>query len=202
MQAGLPDLAALVHFKHTCAPCINCPVQCSVVGHNCVLGINNGMGAGAGKFGLFLADITPEEWANHMNLNVNSVLFLTQLATPLLQASAHFLILSVGSHNVGQLSGRMQRKLMSFNFYACDKHGVQDQMHGNPGVCVVLQVDQLDVSAQASHGSIVNISSIAGQRPGRGAAAYSVSKAAVDMLTKASALELGPKVMRKHLRLL
>lgn len=69
-------------------------------------------------------------------------------------------------------------------------------------MCVVLQVDQLDMSAQASHGSIVNISSIAGQRPGRGAAAYSVSKAAVDMLTKASALELGPKVMRKHLRLL
>ena len=49
-----------------------------------------GMGAGAGKFGLFLADITPEEWANHMNLNVNSVLFLTQLATPLLEASTNF----------------------------------------------------------------------------------------------------------------
>ena len=50
------------------------------------------------------------------------------------------------------------------------------------------------VCAQTSKGSIVNVSSIAGQRPVRGAAAYCVSKAAVDMLTKASALELAPKV--------
>ena len=48
--------------------------------------------------------------------------------------------------------------------------------------------------SQASRGSIVNISSIAAQRPLQGAGAYSVSKAAVDMLTKASALELAPKV--------
>jgi NAD(P)-dependent dehydrogenase (short-subunit alcohol dehydrogenase family) len=47
---------------------------------------------------------------------------------------------------------------------------------------------------QASHGSIVNISSVVAQRPLAGAGAYCVSKAAVDMLTKVSALELGPKV--------
>ena len=66
-------------------------------------------------------------------------------------------------------------------------------------MCSMLKrIHELGLSAQASHGSIVNISSIAGQRPGRGAAAYCVSKAAVDMLTKASALELGPKVSNLH----
>ena len=47
---------------------------------------------------------------------------------------------------------------------------------------------------QASHGSIVNISSVGAQRSAPGATAYCVAKAAVDMLTKASALELAPKV--------
>jgi NAD(P)-dependent dehydrogenase (short-subunit alcohol dehydrogenase family) len=92
--------------------------------------VNN---AGAGKFGLALTDITPEDWAFHMNLNLNSVLYLTQLAAPLLEAS---------------------------------------------------------------HGSIVNISSVGAQRSAPGATAYCVAKAAVDMLTKSSALELAPKGIR------
>ena len=50
------------------------------------------------------------------------------------------------------------------------------------------------VCTQASQGSVVNISSVAAERPFQGAGAYSVSKAAVKMLTKASALELAPSV--------
>ncbi|CAK0787726.1 hypothetical protein CVIRNUC_010948 [Coccomyxa viridis] len=46
--------------------------------------INN---AGAGKFNLKLADITPEDWAWHMAANVNSVMYLTQRAIPYLEAS-------------------------------------------------------------------------------------------------------------------
>ena len=50
------------------------------------------------------------------------------------------------------------------------------------------------VCTQASQGSVVNISSVAAERPFQGAGAYSVSKAAVNMFTKASALELAPSV--------
>ena len=46
--------------------------------------VNN---AGAGKFNLKLADITPEDWLWHMNTNVNSVMYLTQLAIPSLEAA-------------------------------------------------------------------------------------------------------------------
>ena len=46
--------------------------------------VNN---AGAGKFDLKLADITPEDWLWHMNTNVNSVMYLTQLAIPSLEAA-------------------------------------------------------------------------------------------------------------------
>lgn len=60
--------------------------------------------------------------------------------------------------------------------------------------CQVVLIYVLYLLAQASHGSIVNISSVGGQRCAPGATAYCVSKAAVDMLTKASALELAPKV--------
>ncbi len=41
-------------------------------------------------------------------------------------------------------------------------------------------------------GSIINISSIEGSRPAPGHSHYSTSKAALEMLTKASALEFGP----------
>ncbi len=44
------------------------------------------------------------------------------------------------------------------------------------------------------HGCIVNISDIHAQRPLRGHAIYSISKAALDMLTKALAKELAPEV--------
>lgn len=43
--------------------------------------------AGAGKFNLKLADISPEDWAWHMSTNVNSVFYLTQLAIPHLEAT-------------------------------------------------------------------------------------------------------------------
>ncbi|CAL5224921.1 g7687 [Coccomyxa viridis] len=46
--------------------------------------VNN---AGAGKFDLKLADITPEDWLWHMNTNVNSVMYLTQMAIPHLEAT-------------------------------------------------------------------------------------------------------------------
>ena len=45
-------------------------------------------------------------------------------------------------------------------------------------------------------GSIVNLSSVAGNRPYGGLAAYCVSKAAVDMITRCSALDLAPHGVR------
>ncbi|GMH34187.1 hypothetical protein BSKO_02021 [Bryopsis sp. KO-2023] len=45
-------------------------------------------------------------------------------------------------------------------------------------------------------GAVVNVSSVASQRPILGGAGYSVSKAAVDHLTRCSALELAPKGIR------
>jgi NAD(P)-dependent dehydrogenase (short-subunit alcohol dehydrogenase family) len=49
---------------------------------------------------------------------------------------------------------------------------------------------------EASRGCIVNVSSVAGIRAFPGIAAYAVSKAAVDQLTRCAALELGPKGVR------
>ena len=48
----------------------------------------------------------------------------------------------------------------------------------------------------ASKGNIVNVSSVAGTRSFPGLIAYCVSKAAIDQLTRCSALELGPKGVR------
>ncbi|KAI1305915.1 3-oxoacyl-[acyl-carrier-protein] reductase FabG [Halotydeus destructor] len=48
----------------------------------------------------------------------------------------------------------------------------------------------------ASKGNIINLSSVASTRPGFGSIPYSVSKAAVDMVTKCCAIELGPKGVR------
>ena len=48
---------------------------------------------------------------------------------------------------------------------------------------------------EATAGSIVNISSVAAKRAFPGASLYCISKAAVDMLTMTTALELAPKVL-------
>lgn len=62
-------------------------------------------------------------------------------------------------------------------------------------VDAVFQLSQL-FAAQNLAGAIVNISSIEGSRPARGHSHYSTSKAALEMLTKAAALELGPSNIR------
>ena len=49
---------------------------------------------------------------------------------------------------------------------------------------------------EATGGSIVNVSSVAGARAFPNLVAYAVSKAAVDQLTRCAALELGPKGVR------
>ena len=59
----------------------------------------------------------------------------------------------------------------------------------------VFQMSQL-FAAQNQPGAIVNISSIEGSRPAYGHAHYSTSKAALEMLTKATAFELGPSNIR------
>jgi len=51
-------------------------------------------------------------------------------------------------------------------------------------------------AAQGIGGSVVNISSIEGNRPARGHGHYSASKAALEMLTKSSALEYGEAGVR------
>ncbi|MFN0251859.1 MAG: 3-oxoacyl-ACP reductase FabG [Kofleriaceae bacterium] len=45
-------------------------------------------------------------------------------------------------------------------------------------------------------GSIVNLSSVAGQRPGRGQSNYAASKGAIEAFTKALAVELAPRGVR------
>ena len=49
---------------------------------------------------------------------------------------------------------------------------------------------------ERGHGSIVNITSIAGLRPQNHGMLYSMTKAALIMMTKSYALELGPKGVR------
>ena len=49
---------------------------------------------------------------------------------------------------------------------------------------------------EASRGCVVNMSSVAAKRPFQGLAAYCMSKASLDMLTQAAALELAPKGIR------
>ena len=49
---------------------------------------------------------------------------------------------------------------------------------------------------EATHGCVVNVSSVAGARAFPGIVAYAVSKAAVDQLTRCTALELGPRGVR------
>ena len=51
-------------------------------------------------------------------------------------------------------------------------------------------------AAQGIEGAVVNISSIEGSRPTFGHAHYATSKAALEMLTRASALEFGPGGVR------
>ena len=51
-------------------------------------------------------------------------------------------------------------------------------------------------AAQGIEGAVVNISSIEGSRPALGHAHYATSKAALEMLTRASALEYGPAGVR------
>jgi 3-oxoacyl-[acyl-carrier protein] reductase len=50
--------------------------------------------------------------------------------------------------------------------------------------------------AQGDGGVIVNLASIYGRQPGEGMVAYCCAKAGVEMLTRVSALELGPKGIR------
>lgn len=69
----------------------------------------------------------------------------------------------------------------------------------NVNVKAMMNVSQVvagDLVNREGRGSIVNVSSQAGQRPLLDHTAYSCSKAAVDMMTKMMALELGPKGIR------
>lgn len=49
---------------------------------------------------------------------------------------------------------------------------------------------------QRRRGAIVNVSSVAGQRPGRGQSNYAASKGAVEAFTRALAVELAPRAIR------
>ncbi|KAF2360998.1 NAD(P)-binding domain, partial [Trinorchestia longiramus] len=60
----------------------------------------------------------------------------------------------------------------------------------------VSQVVASDLIARSEKGSIVNVSSIAGQKPVGAAAIYSASKAAVESISRSMALELSAKGVR------
>ncbi|XP_042862255.1 L-xylulose reductase-like [Penaeus japonicus] len=69
----------------------------------------------------------------------------------------------------------------------------------NVNVKALMNVSQVvagDLVNREERGSIVNVSSQAGQRALTDHTAYSCTKAAVDMMTKMMALELGPKNIR------
>lgn len=62
------------------------------------------------------------------------------------------------------------------------------------GMLHVSQAANAVMQQQAGGGSIVSISSVSGQRPSPGTAAYSAAKAGVDSLTATLAVEWAPKV--------
>ncbi|ODM87126.1 L-xylulose reductase, partial [Orchesella cincta] len=63
-------------------------------------------------------------------------------------------------------------------------------------VLVVSQIMAKKMIERGKGGSIVNMSSVSAQRPEPGCAIYCCSKAALDMLTKTMAVELGPHKIR------
>jgi 3-oxoacyl-[acyl-carrier protein] reductase len=64
------------------------------------------------------------------------------------------------------------------------------------GVFLSVKQESKAMIARGGGGAIVNLASIYGRQSGEGMAAYCCAKAGVDMLTKVSALELGPKGIR------
>ncbi|MEL6822605.1 MAG: glucose 1-dehydrogenase [Calditrichota bacterium] len=67
----------------------------------------------------------------------------------------------------------------------------------NVNVTAIIHLTQLAVPhLEKTRGSVVNVSSVAGTRAFPGIMSYCVSKAAVDQLTRCSALELAPRKIR------
>ncbi len=64
------------------------------------------------------------------------------------------------------------------------------------GVFFALKHEARQMITQGNGGAIINIRSVSGLVPARGASAYTVAKAGVDMLTKNAALELGEQHIR------
>jgi NAD(P)-dependent dehydrogenase (short-subunit alcohol dehydrogenase family) len=64
------------------------------------------------------------------------------------------------------------------------------------GVFLSVKHEARQMLDQATGGSIINITSISGRQPTEGMAAYCSAKAGLDMFTRVSALELGPKGVR------
>jgi len=62
--------------------------------------------------------------------------------------------------------------------------------------CVFYMMQKCAPHLENSKGNVVNVSSVAGQRAFPNMLAYCVSKAAIDQLTRCSALELAPKGVR------
>ena len=64
------------------------------------------------------------------------------------------------------------------------------------GVFLAVKHESRAMIEQGSGGAIVNLASIYGRQPGEGMVAYCCAKAGVEMLTRVSALELGPRGVR------
>ncbi len=144
--------------------------------------VNN---AGAGKFDLKLADITPEDWLWHMNTNVNSVMYLTQMAIPHLEATKGNIV------NISSIAGHP----------STDSAAVLAHTQLEPPCLQSLQrlysIEQVRLKLPAEWQSMLLIRDccvLAAKRAVPGAPAYAISKAAVDALTTNSALELAPRV--------
>ena len=146
--------------------------------------VNN---AGAGKFDLKLADITPEDWLWHMNTNVNSVMYLTQMAIPHLEATKGNVV------NISSIAGHFQVQTL----HAVLAHTAEEpclQSIATPSINI--RAGHTQAAGQWRNEYLLTRSNcvLAAKRAVPGAPAYAISKAAVDALTTNSALELAPRV--------
>ena len=70
------------------------------------------------------------------------------------------------------------------------------RFHFDTNVLGLLYATQAGAKAMNGSGSIINVSSVVSKTPAAGGSVYSATKGAVDVITRALALELGPRKIR------
>lgn len=83
-------------------------------------------------------------------------------------------------------------------FVRLEESDWRDMVETNLTASLLMCQQAARVMMRRRAGSIVNVSSVAAQVPGRGQAGYAATKGAVDALTRALAVEFGPKGVRAN----